>query len=456
MADGEAAVLYLALVLGGYLCFRPAGRRAVVAYAALVVAWTLCNPGFAGTRLLRSVKRGPTYGRALIPWSSTSVSWPQVVRAQSRHEVLGLSSSFLEAATVVGSAHSFADLFSGSQVLVLDYCDIGTIENGRVNVSAGCKFDQVRAFLGGQNKVLRGLGAIYQQSVGGGVATHLHGDEARGFNAYVRGCERLEADGPTWVWPAEGYPVGTLGGKGVILTVEVEVHDDFRVRRTLSHGRTAEEVVQAIDRVRGNASVAAGGQTVGGGWTLWETVAAGGAAGSRELPARPTSTAYAFFVDNLVLPLILYCPWIARVSFDPFVARGSELWFYEAQEHHPGSVLPTGEINSENCAADIEKLIQVAAGALLSLVVRPSAEGCWIDYAVIEWQVGGTWRFHNNVYNAFPNATYHSGKIANPAAATSPGYLRILEFRRVLWIVLVTVALATAAHGFLAGGKGAE
>ena len=90
-------------------------------------------------------------------------------------------------------------------------------------------------------------------------------------------------------------------------------------------------------------------------------------------------------LDNIVTPLLTYAPWAAALppggGGDPFVYQtdddGMIDWFY-AQEHFPGSVLPTGEIRTAApaCKDVVDTLIGIARNyGELSLMVRPAEGG---------------------------------------------------------------------------------
>lgn len=167
----EAVLLYLALTGGVALCIwlGAGSAKPLVPWAAAVFVWTFFNPLLEGPpRILKSVERGPYYNDVLIPWASTTVTRPpRIVRARSRDEVV---SAVTQASHIraVGSAHSFANLFGTEDTsLYLDYCT-ATWDGSFVEVDGGCKIHELRRQAEARGKVVRGLGAIYQQTIGGG------------------------------------------------------------------------------------------------------------------------------------------------------------------------------------------------------------------------------------------------------------------------------------------------
>ena len=487
-----AIALWLALVLAWYLLV---GRNNGIAFATVVLAWILMNPWWGGNpRILRSVERGPIHGEAIIPWSTTSITYPEVVvTAKSEQEVIEAVRKY-NGIVPLGSGHSFANLFTSSHVILLDYCEMN-IDNMTITVSGGCKIDKVRSYAYKEGYVLRGLGAIYQQSVGGGLATSLHNDEKKRFKDWVRNVTYINAvrNGEAErITTENASTVDGTTGSFIFLTVTIEMEKEFNVKRsTEMAGWDAVESV--LEQVRNDSAESGGAQIIlprggpsplgpAGKWLVWKTVrGAGQSSRSREenlpagagreenLPAAAAAAAVpaayvAFVLDNVITPLLTYAPWVLAVpawggggTHDPFVHPTDEhgiIEWYKAQEHHPGSVLPTGEIRAADCKQLVDALANIAADyGELTLVIRPAEEGCWVDYAVFPWAEGATLRFHTEVAKAaVANATsdwfFHRGKIdVRPAApADKPagqlsredGYLVILEFQRIFWIVIVT------------------
>ena len=241
-------------------------------------------------------------------------------------------------------------------------------------------------------------------------------------------------------------------------------------------------VQAALNEVENGTAEAGGGQTIVARgdtdpeWLAWKMTAS-------PLPLRPaypspqeTGVAprrgaagqgeyTAFVLDNIVTPLLTYAPWAAALppggGGDPFVYQtdddGMIDWFY-AQEHFPGSVLPTGEIRTRGrgaapCKDVVDTLIAIARNyGELSLMVRPAEGGCWVDYGVFPWAPAATRDFHTEVAVAVAaNAAsweFHKGKIRpRVAGAHSRGYLVVLEFQRIFWIVAVTAFISlVVAH----------
>jgi hypothetical protein len=462
----EAPLLYLALTGGVAICIWLGARSAkpLLPWAAAVLVWTFFNPLLAGPpTILKSVERGPYYHDVLIPWASTTVTRPpRIVRAQTRDEVIR---AVTEATHVrpVGSAHSYANLFGTSGTsLYLDYCTARWSGN-IVVADGGCKIYEIREQARAKGKVVRGLGAIYQQTVAGGVATSLHGDERLRFVDYVHNVTVVNAQGGVETLQPDEID-GSQGTRGVILSVTIECEDNFDVRRT-EQLTDIEETLHTVERVRLGELEAGGGQCVvqqgadGCQWLTWEMQDAGTA--GRSLPAekqRPKNgVAWTFMVDNVLLPMTLLFPWLAPVGIatSPFVYDTDDdgiIEFALAQGHAPVNMLPTGEIDTARCREVTEGLIELAKPyGPLSLVLRPSERGCWVDYAVIPWAPGSLGRFYDDVARRFSNETFHRGKIGTEYATAAPKFAiqlapdNTLDAERVAWIALIVATFATAA-----------
>lgn len=482
--------LWLALVLAFGLCGSAAGASGTREFVVVVLAWMLLNPWWGGNpRILRSVERGGVYGEGvIIPWATTSITYPKTItRARSEHEVIAAAAGPLP--TPIGSAHSFDDLFNSDHIILLDYCftalRAGGGEPPTVVASAGCKVSEVRDFAYSKGYVMRGLGAIYQQTLGGGLATSLHNDEKLAFADEVLNVSYITA-------AREGFPAAIEHATGsevsgcapcpfIYLNLTIRLHQPFSVRRRLRHA-TFEGLEEVLDAVASDNAVAGGGQCIvprssaagGAGkssrWLVWRMDAAGASAPvGRPSHANIPADGFAFVLDNLITPMLTIMPWLAGAvgaSHNPFVYGGENEdaidWYY-AQEHHPASVLPTGEIRTTDCRGLIDTLVAIAADyGDLSLLVRAAEAGaCWVDYAVMPWAPGDTRRFHNAVAAAagaarenLPAWEFHKGKIRPPLSSRREGYLTVLEFQRILWVVLVTAAFAAVAARSLYGEPG--
>ena len=473
-----AIALWLALVLGWYLL---AGRGVPVAFGTVVLAWILMNPWWGGNpRILRSVERGGVYGEnAIIPWATTSITYPEtVVRAKSELEVV---KAVRDGAYPVGSGHSFDDLFDREMVVLMDYCTMDIVAargEADITVSGGCMINRVREYAHRRGFVMRGLGAIYQQTVGGGLATSLHNDERGRFADEVLNVTYVSRQSGSEGATGNVSEVEGTTGDYIFLTVTVRLHEPFSVKRVTQEGGW--DVVQAaLNEVENRTAEAGGGQTIVARgdtdpeWLAWKMTASPLPLRPAELPLRGTPRRgaagqgeyTAFVLDNIITPLLTYAPWAAALppggGGDPFVYQtdddGMIDWFY-AQEHFPGSVLPTGEIRTRGrgaapCKDVVDTLIGIARNyGELSLMVRPAEGGCWVDYGVFPWAPAATRDFHTEVAVAVAaNAAsweFHKGKIRpRVGAAHSRGYLVVLEFQRIFWIVAVTAFISlVVAH----------
>ena len=461
----EALLLYLALTGGVALCIWLAARSAkpLVPWAAAVFVWTFYNPLLAGPpRILKSVERGPYYNDVLIPWASTTVTRPQrIVRARSRNEVVA---AVREATHIraVGSAHSYANLFGTSDTsLYLDYCT-ARWDGNFVEADGGCKIFELRKQAWARGKVMRGLGAIYQQTVAGGVATSLHGDGRSRFIDYVHNVTVVNGDGSIETLDADEID-GTQGTRGVILTVMIECADEFNVKRT-EKLTTIEETLETVERVRNEVAEAGGGQCVvqqGARecqWLTWEMTRTAAAEPQERKVERKNGVAWTFMIDNIILPISLLFPWLAYagIATSPFVYDTDENGLIEfgiAQEHAPVNMLPTGEMLTERCREVTEGLMALADPyGPLSLVIRPAETGCWVDYVVLPWAPGSVGRFYEDVARTFPNETFHRGKMNTLYSDARQGKFAIkleedntLDAERVAWIALIVATFATAA-----------
>lgn len=473
----EALLLYLALTGGVALCiWVAAGFRPLVPWAAAVFVWTFYNPLLAGPpRILKSVERGPYYNDVLIPWASTTVTRPErIVRAQSRDEVVAAVTGATHI-RAVGSAHSYANLFGTSDTsLYLDYCT-ARWDGSFVEADGGCKIFELRKQAWARGKVIRGLGAIYQQTVAGGVATSLHGDEKGRFIDYVHNVTVVNGDGSIETLDADSID-GTQGTRGVILTVLIECEDEFNVKRT-EKLTTIEETLETVERVRNEVAEAGGGQCVvqqGARecqWLTWEMTRTDAEPARRA--ERKNGVAWTFMIDNIILPISLLFPWLAYagIATSPFVYDTDDNGLIEfgiAQEHAPVNMLPTGEILTERCREVTEGLMAIADPyGPLSLVIRPAESGCWVDYVVLPWAPGSVGRFYDDVASAFENETFHRGKMNSLYHEVLPSPSNkfaiklekdnTLDAERVAWITLIVATFATAAAvGFTSGGAAGE
>jgi hypothetical protein len=471
----EAVLLYLALTGGVALClYVGGGWRPLVPWTAAVVVWTFASPLWAGPPLiLKSVERGPYYDGRVIPWASTTVTTPgRIVRASSRQQVLDAVAQ-ASRLRVVGSAHSFADLFGTSGTsLKLDYCTIELKHTAAVlTAGGGCTIAQLRETARVHGLVVRGLGAIYQQTVGGSIATSLHGDERSRFIDYIEQLEVVNASGHVNVVDDPATLDGSRGEAGIIVTASVRCEQAFAVRR-VEDAADMEGVLAVVERVRNNASVAGGGQCVvlqgadDCAWHRWEMFAAAPSPfGRGQMPPSPAGggVAWTFMVDNIALAITMLFPWLAPVGIasSPFVWKADEdgiIDIHYAQEHAPVNMLPTGEIMAEDCKGTTRRLMALARPyGPLSLVIRPAEGGCWIDYAVLPY--GKTQGFYDDVERQLGHLTFHRGKLGprQPSAggqakfAIEPAELYSLDARRVAWVALVVLSFAMAAALALTG-----
>lgn len=451
---------------------------AVMLWVVTATVWTFACPLWAGPPLiLKSVMRGPYYGSTLISWSSTSSTTPpRIYRAHSESDVIA---EVRRAGHVraVGTAHSYTHLYDTTGTsLQLAYCNIapfaseGSEGEGDLEVSGGCKIDELRAAARARGRVVRGLGAIYQQSVGGSISTSLHGDDRLRFISYVRSVRVVDSYGNVTEHVPEAVD-GALGESGIIVSAVISTAPAFDVLR-IEESSDLSGVLASLERVRGNVSVFAAGSCVSPctQWHRWEGIGLASAQAS-VVPRRAAGgVAWTFVIDNLVLPLVLLFPWLASSgvagSESPFTWATDDagrIGYHWAQEHSPVNFLSVSEIDVVDCAGTVAKLLDLAEPfGSLSVLVRPSETGCWIDHTVIPWAPGFKDAFHRAVYAALPpDTTYHAGKLRPPSPAIAGEQkFRLLprdepplalDARRVSWIALVVTTFAVAAASFAYG-----
>jgi FAD/FMN-containing dehydrogenase len=150
------------------------------------VLWYVASPTYRGPiSILKSVDRSPIQKNTVRNWGDTKSCKPDnIIKVKNIDDIMNVMDH--ERIRVAGGGHSWSPLIcSNDTVVSLDFCKEPSLVNNIVTVDAGCKIEDVSAFLQKHNRVLHGFGGIQYQTIGGSIMTSLHGSQYVGFSSNV-------------------------------------------------------------------------------------------------------------------------------------------------------------------------------------------------------------------------------------------------------------------------------
>lgn len=188
-------------------------------WIAIYVSWFLHSPVHRGPpSILKSTERAYESYRN---WADTESCSPNLIHVQN--------SSHLEQVVathgkirVAGGGHSWAPFVCSETVLRLSYCDMVMIGND-VSADAGCKIEDVQAYLSARGRQLHGYGSIQEQTLAGGLMTALHGAQFHSFASHMVSGSAVLANG-TRVQTNSYYWAYSMGMLGVLDRVRLKTY----------------------------------------------------------------------------------------------------------------------------------------------------------------------------------------------------------------------------------------
>jgi len=146
-----------------------------------------------------------------------------------------------EKVRVIGRLHSWSEVIqAGAVVLNLHHLNQVTIEDGHVQIGAGCQIKSALTELKRHGKTLPSVGFIAEQSIAGAVSTGTHGSGRHSLSHYVTGVRCARYDRVSGKAVIEDITDGddllalrcSLGTFGVILQVTMQCRDEYLVEES--------------------------------------------------------------------------------------------------------------------------------------------------------------------------------------------------------------------------------
>jgi xylitol oxidase len=171
---------------------------------------------------------------------------------------------------VVGSGHSFSPIAdtTGTQVSLAAMPPVFEVSGHTVRVSAGQTLAQLAPRLHEAGLALHTLPSLPHITIAGAIATATHGSGSRSLAGAVRAVEVMRADGSVVELTSNGAAV-SLGGLGVVTTVNLDVVPTFDVEQTVYEDVAWTTLLTDLEQIVDGAYSVSAFVDWQGGATLW-------------------------------------------------------------------------------------------------------------------------------------------------------------------------------------------